>query len=66
MIPTLFILMLGMSIMLGFILIAIGGYVWLAAKKMIAGILLLAVGLTLTAAPIAVIAFFTITTSLRG
>ncbi len=66
MIPTLFILMLWTSIMLGLSLIAIGGYVWLAAKKMIAGILLLAVGLILTSVPIALVAFFTITRSTGG
>lgn len=66
MIPTLFILMLLTSILLGFSLIVIGGYVWLAAKKMIADILLLVVGLILTSLPIALIAFFTITKSVRG
>ena len=66
MIPSLFILILLTSILLGLILIAVGAYVWLAAKKMMAGIILLAVGLILTSVPIALIAFFTITTSARG
>lgn len=66
MIPTLFILILLTSIMLGLSLIAIGGYVWLVAKKMIIGILLLVVGLILASLPIALIAFFTITTSAHG
>jgi hypothetical protein len=54
------------SIVLGLSLIAIGGYLWLAAKKANAGLLLLAVGLILTIVPIALIAFFTITSSARG
>ena len=54
------------SIFLGLSLMGIGAYLWLAAKKTIAGIILLAVGLILTSFPIAVIAFFTITTSVRG
>ena len=66
MIPTLFTLILLTSIMLGLSLIAIGVYLWWAAKKMIAGILLLVVGLILTFVPIAFIALFTITTSARG
>lgn len=66
MLPTLFILILLASVLFGLSLIAIGGYLWLAAKKLIAGIILLAVGLILTSAPIALIAFFTITTSARG
>ena len=66
MIPSLFILVLLTSILLGLVLIALGAYLWLAAKKMIAGILLLVVGLILTSLPIAVLAFFTITRSVRG
>ena len=66
MIPSLFILMLLTSILLGLSLIAIGVYLWWAAKKMIAGILLLVIGLILTSLPIALIAFFTITRSVRG
>jgi hypothetical protein len=58
--------MLLASILFGLSLIAIAGYLWLAAKKMIAGIILLAVGLILTSAPMALIVFFTITTSARG
>lgn len=53
-------------IILGLSLMAIGAYLWLAAKKMIAGIILLAVGLIFTVVPIAFIAFFTITTSVHG
>jgi len=52
--------------MLGLSLIAIGGFLWLAAKKMIAGFVLLAVGLILTSVPIAFIAYFMITISARG
>lgn len=66
MIPSLFILVLVTSILLGLVLIALGGYLWLAAKKVIAGIVLLAVGLALTLLPIALIAFLTITRSTRG
>jgi hypothetical protein len=66
MMPTLFSLILLMSILLGLSLIAIGVYLWWAAKKVIAGILLLVVGLILTSLPIALIAFFTITRSVRG
>ena len=54
------------SILLGSSLMAIGGYLWLVAKKAKAGLLLLAVGLILTIVPIAFIAFFTITSSARG
>jgi hypothetical protein len=66
MIRSLFILMLLTSILLGISLIAVGAYLRWAAKKMIAGIVLLAAGLILTSVPIALIAFFTITTSVRG
>ena len=66
MIPSLFILILLTSILLGLSLIAIGIYLWWAAKKMIAGILLLVVGLILTSLSIALVAFFTITRSVRG
>ncbi len=66
MLPTLFILIPLASILFGLSLIAIGGYLWLAAKKMIAGIILLTVGLILTSVPMALIVFFTITTSARG
>ena len=66
MIPSLFILILLTSIMLGLSLIAIGGFLWLAAKKMIAGFVLLAVGLVLTSVPIAFNAYFMITISARG
>jgi hypothetical protein len=65
MIPSLFILILLTSIMLGLSLIAVGAYVWLVAKKMGAGILLFVVGLILTSLPIALITFFTITRSVR-
>jgi hypothetical protein len=61
-----FVLIVLASIMLGLSLITIGAYLWLAAKKMISGIVLIAVGLLLTSAPIAVIAFVTIATSTRG
>ena len=54
------------SIVLGLSLIAIGGYLWLVAKKANTGLLLLAVGLILTVVPIAFVAFFTITSSARG
>jgi hypothetical protein len=66
MIPSLFILLLLTGILLGLSLIAIGVYLWWGAKKMIAGLLLLVVGLILTSLPIALIAFFTITRSVRG
>ncbi len=66
MLPTLFILIPLASILFALSLIAIGGYLLLAAKKMIAGIILLAVGLILTSVPMALIVFFTITTSARG
>jgi type III secretory pathway component EscR len=46
-------------------MIGIGAYLWFVAKKTIAGIILLAVGLLLTSAPIALIAFVTITNSAR-
>lgn len=65
MIP-LWILIVLISIVLGLSLIAIGAYLWLAAKKVIAGIILLAVGLILTLSPIALIAFTMIITSARG
>ena len=48
------------SILLGLSLIAIGGFLWLAAKKMIPGIILLAVGLIFTSVPIASFAYFMI------
>ena len=48
------------SILLGLSLIAIGGFLWLAAKKMIPGIVLLAIGLILTSVPIASFAYFMI------
>jgi len=54
------------SLLLGLSLIGTGAYLWFAAKKTIAGIILLAVGLLLTLAPIALIAFVTITNSTRG
>ena len=53
-------------ILLGLSLLEIGAYLWLAFKQMIAGIILLAVGLVLTLVPIALIAFFTVTSSVRG
>jgi hypothetical protein len=53
------------SLLLGLSMIGIGAYLWFVAKKTIAGIILLAVGLLLTSAPIALIAFVTITNSAR-
>ena len=57
------ILVLLASLLLGLSLMAVGGYLWLAAKKMIAGIVLLTVGLLLTGVPIALFAYFMITRS---
>jgi hypothetical protein len=66
MLPTLFILILLASIWFGLSLIAIGGHLWLAAKKRIVGAILLTVGLIMASAPMALIVFFTITTNSRG
>ena len=54
------------GIVLGLFLIAIGAYLWLAVKKKVAGIILLAVGLIFTLSSVAFIALITIMTSSRG
>jgi len=66
MIYPLYIVVLVASIFLGLCLMGIGVYLWLAAKKIIAGLVLLGLGLASTLVPVALIAFFTITSSVRG
>lgn len=59
------ILIMGACTMLGLGIMGTGAYLWLAAKKVIAGIILLAFGLILTLIPIALTTYL-ITISARG
>ncbi len=54
------------SLLLGIILIGVGAYVWLAAKKVTLGVILIAVGLAIILAALAIFGFFTIVRSTRG
>ena len=66
MIYTFYIVGLVASIILGVGLIGLGVYLLLAAKKIIAGLILLVFGLVFTLVPIALFMFFSIASSVRG
>ena len=61
MLPTVYILLLLGSLLLGLILLAAGAVLWLRVKNKTAGILLVAAGLVLTACPVAVLLWEVIT-----
>jgi hypothetical protein len=54
------------SLLLGISLIGVGIYVWLAAKKVTLGVILIVVGLAFILAPLVIFGFFTIASSTRG
>ncbi len=54
------------SLLFGILLVGLGAYVWLAAKKVTLGIILIVVGLVFILVPIAYYGFFTIVSSTRG
>ncbi len=61
-----FLLVLLGILLLGVSLIAIGAYVWLAAKKTTAGLILIALGVIFSLIPIALAGYLTIVSSARG